>query len=167
MKNIKRTIWSNRDEDIEALREDLEYEYDPEEYDLDQLVSDLNYDYLEDERMNLNIPVDTEIIALADLGLWNKRVNAYKEFGHNIKNCLFTRQSIDIAHWYCDNYNFRCDEWHHDGCNHIVYRLRRPYISDERWERFLNKLYYGTVSDRDIRRFTTSLRPYVAEVYGW
>ena len=167
MKNIKRTVWSNRYEDVEALRKDLESEYDPEEYDLDRLADDLNYDYLEDERLNLNIPVDTEILALADLGRWNGRVNAYKEFGHNIQNCLFTGNSIDTVHWYCDNYNFRSDEWHHDGCNHIVYRLRREGISDECWERFLDKLYYGTASDRDIRRFTTSLRPYVAAVYGW
>lgn len=165
MKNIKRTIWSNRYEDIEALREDIEQEYDPEEYDLDQLASDLNYDYLEDERMNLNILVDTEILAIADIGRWNGRVRGYKEIGKNIADCLFS--NCDIVHWYCDNYNFKATGHHHDGTNYVIYRLRRPHISDERWERFLDKLYYGTASDRDIRRFTTSLRPYVAEVYGW
>lgn len=168
MKNEVKTVWSNRYEDIEELVKDLGQEYPGySEDELYQLANELNSDYLMDERINLRKTFCTEIVGLADIGRWNGRVSGYKEFGNELSECLYPGRDAEICHWFCDDYNFKCDEWHHDGCNHITYRLRRPDITDSQWEHFLDKLYYNTASDRDIRRYTVSLRPYVAEVYGW
>ena len=73
----KRIIWSNRNLDLEDWRADLEEEYpDADEDDLYEIMCMTNDDYLEDERVNLNIELGNKILIIADLGLWDGRVNA-------------------------------------------------------------------------------------------
>lgn len=38
-----------------------------------------NSEYLDDERMNLDIQLDKPILVIVDLGLWNGRYSGYKE----------------------------------------------------------------------------------------
>lgn len=169
---MKHIIWSDEYEEIDSIAkdlvEDLKTEPDFQNYTEDEfydLAMDLNCQYLEDERINLNIKVPTEIIAIADVGLWNRRVTGYKEIGRNIKDCLYS--GSDKVTWFCDQYNFKAIEHHHDGTNYILYRERRPNISNPSWEHFLSKVYYGKASDRDVRRYTMSLSPRIKEVYGF
>ena len=72
-------------------------------------------DYLDDERVNLIIPLSQPILILADLGLWDGRHSGYKELNSgNIKDCLFSQ--YDYATWYVDKHgDFRCDVIHHDA----------------------------------------------------
>jgi hypothetical protein len=39
--------------------------------------------------------------------------------------------------------------------------------SKEQAERLVNKIAYNGMTEEEFRRATKSLRPYVAEVYGW
>ena len=138
-------IWSNWDD-----------EDDPE------LLSE----YLEDERANLNIKLDGTILVLADLGLWNGRRTGYKVISSgNIKDCLY--DDCDYITWYCDQYNFRCVACHHDGINRYLYRVFREGLDEYQIEKFLGKLERGKVNDRMLRRYTKSIRPEIAKVYGW
>jgi hypothetical protein len=127
----------------------------------------INADYLDDERANLNIPTENEIVVIADLGLWNGRRMAYKLLKGNVSNCLYFSRDGEGGRWYCHAYNLLGEEYHHDGTNYYTYRERRSDISYDAWKNFLNKLYDGTATKRDISRYTKSLLPYVKEAYGW
>lgn len=183
-------IWSNYYEYMEEMAKDIsenedkedwmesncddyydddfdESEYDDEwkEHCLD-MAYDWNNDYLYDERVNLKIDVHSPIIMIGDLGLWDGRVKGYKEMKTSvISDCMYS--DCDYVKWYCDAHDFRSTETHHDGTNYILYRMRKETISDAQWESFLYKIYKGVVTRKDITRYTKSLMPYIANVYGW
>lgn len=82
----KRIIWSNYNlnlEDwMEGIKENLDingidYSDWPESRFEDEMW-EFNREYFYDEQMNLNIPTEGRIIAIADLGLWNGRRTGYK-----------------------------------------------------------------------------------------
>ena len=164
----KKVIWSNSNLDYEDWKEFFDEEYPG--LDVNERIDmmyELNDEYLDDERMNLDIPVAEEIIVLGDLGLWNGRKSGYKEIhGHSIKDCLYT--DTDYATWYLDGRgDLCCEAIHHDGTNHYLYRVFKPNVSDTRKENFLEKVLRGTVTRADITRNTQRLGDKIAEVYGW
>lgn len=164
----KNVIWSNSNLDYEDWKEFFDEEYPG--LDVDEridMMCELNDEYLDDARMNLDIPVSEEIIVLGDLGLWNGRKSGYKEIhGHSIKDCLHT--DTDYATWYLDDRgDLCCEAIHHDGTNHYLYRVFKPDVSDTRKENFLEKVLRGTVTRADITRTTQRLGDKIAEVYGW
>lgn len=168
---MKHTIWSNINLNIEDWRsgfeetreeDGIEKEYDDEE--LYDWMERLNDDYLDDERINLNIEVDGKILIIADLGLWDGRHSAYKIMeSKNIKDILYSK--CDLAEWYSDGKDIRFKGIHHDGTNHYLYRVIR---NDVDVDEFLDELYDGErISDEEIEKYTKSLHPYIAKVYGW
>ena len=122
--------------------------------------------FLEDERQNLDIELENEIIAIADLGLWNGRVMGYKLMNsNNISECL---QSDYEPTWYVDeNNDFRCDDHHHDGKNYILYREFRSGISDRQKENFIDKIYNGKATEKDIEKYTKKIGDRISKIYGW
>lgn len=137
---MKHVIWSNIDSD---------------NYDADY--------YLEDERMNLDIPTDGRILVIADLGLWNGRRQGYKIINGNVSNILY--DDADYVEWYSDGYNIKATAHHHDGTNYYEYREIRE---DKNIDNLLNTIYNGEeITRRQLNYYTKSLHPYVAEVYGW
>ena len=151
---MNNVVWSNWDLDTNdpVWNEALDAEY-------------LN-ECLECERTNLDIKLDGMIIVIADLGLWNGRRTGYKIISSgNIKDCLY--DDCDYITWYCDNYNFRAVAIHHDGINRYLYRVFREGLDRNQIGRFLDNLIKGEADDRMIRRYTKSIRPEIANVYGW
>ena len=129
-------------------------------------VVELNNEYLEDERLNLDIQTSNEIIAIADLGLWNRRRMGYKIVGNNIARCLST--DCEDVTWYVDERkNFRAEMRHHDGTNYILYREFKDNISELQKENFLEKIYLNELTSKDITRYTKSLGKKISEIYGW
>lgn len=170
MSEKKFVIWSDDIDYKNAWKDFIEDEY-PEITDDDkrlELAYELNQNHLDDERMNLDINTDP-IIAVADVGLWNGRVQGYKEIGTNLKNCLHSFvNGISSLEIYLDKNGDLCaTETHHDGTNHYVFRAVKPDISSETVENFKNKLYYGNATRKDITRVTYRLGDIVANVYGW
>ena len=165
------TIWQNIDLDYEDWRVDLEEYYpDKDGYDDDyrhERMYEINNDYLDDERSNLDIYVDCGIIAIADLGLWDGRRVGYEEMGNTLSDCLYS-EDCDYIRWYVDEYgDFRMTGYHHDGTNQVLYRAWREGLSDYQKETFLDKCYEGKVTKADISRYTRRLGDDIAQVYGW
>ena len=164
----KHVIWSNRDLDLEDWRETLEENYpEMDDYGLTDMMYQANDDNLPDERANLDIQVGGDILVVADLGRWDGRVIGYKliESG-NIKDCLYT--NCDYCEWYVDrDGEFRCDESHHDGTNHIYYRKFREGVTEEQKEDLLADIYDHKAKQEDIDRLTDKLGEAIGKVYGW
>lgn len=170
MTEQKHLIWSNYDLDYEDWRADLEADY-PElsEDQLMALMYEINGNYLDDERANLNIHLDQPILIIADLGLWRGRRMGYKEIeSGNIRDCLFSDRDTDYATWYVDKLgDLRCDAIHHDGTNFLLYRTYKDGVTESQIDRLKEKLYYGTATRADITRITRRLGDEIGKVYGW
>lgn len=171
----KRIIWQDFDINVEDYRDFLEEEH-PEvsdEAEQWQLCAELNDEYLEDERANLNIAVPSGIIAICDIGRWNGRFTGFyrRELG-NIAECLNARcDSMSYNRFFVDGYgNLRQDEAHHDATNHYLYRAWKSETTDDQKELLKDALYEGA-PDKKIKtlitRYTRSLGPDIAKVYGW
>lgn len=160
-------IWTSQP-NFEDWKDDLQEEY-PEltEEELIEKMYDINNDYLDDERINLNVQLETPIIVIADIGRWDGRFSGYAviESG-NIKDCLYS--SCDYSTWYVDNLgDLRCRAIHHDGTNFYLYRAFKNGLSEEQIENFKYKIYTGTATRKDVTRYTTRLGDDIARVYGF
>ena len=170
----KHVIWSNDCETIEALEKDIKEH--PEDFvagyskndDFWAIAYQLNDDYLDDERANLNVEVGDEIIIIANLGLWDGRHQGYKLLHTtNIADCL-TGTCGDYVTWYVDDRgDLVCEDIHHDGTNIYTYRAWKPGISHAQRSYFMQKVFIGKATRKDITRYTRKIGPYVADVYGW
>lgn len=166
--NSRNVIWSNEDLDLEDWRESLEELYpgfsDDELY---RKMLTSNAENLYDERANLNIQLSQPILVIADLGLWNGRHMGYKEIpSGNIRDCLYSE--YEYTTWYVDqNGDFRCDDIHHDGTNHYLYRVYKDNATEAQKDQLKEKLYEGTATRSDITRITRRLGDEIGKVYGW
>ena len=138
--NAAFVIWSNEcldwDNWSEAFEEDYANLTEEEKY---RLMEELNGDYLDDERRNLDIRVGTPILIIADIGRWDGRHTG----------------------------DLRMDGYHHDGHNYYLYRKYRQGVSEEAKENFKEKILDHTLTKRDIDRVTERLGDDIAKVYGF
>lgn len=174
---MKRIIWESdprmETSDLMCLREEM-YEMEivgpqkilTDNEVLEYYLMELNPSYLEDARTNLSIQLPGNIIAIADLGLWNGRKNGYKIMTDNLNSILQSHMNgpSEIC-IYGDSYNILADEAHHDGTNHYLYRMLLP---DKDAAPLLNAIWSGEeIGKKMLNRYTRSLYPYVASTYGW
>ena len=179
-------IW-NSDIDIDDWKdyvsEELMNESDHEEYpkvedyiennfvNILERINDLNNDYLDDERANLDIETSGEIICIADLGLWNGRASGYNVEGNNINEIFHShiRGMSDLCFYVELNdgvLELKCEESHHDGTNYYTYREVKPELSDE-IDVLKDLIYEGKATQKDIDYYTRPLGDKVQEVYGF
>lgn len=173
---MKRMIWDSRPdlskEDIAYIRADMkEMEVEGADSLTDEEVeayylNNINPDYYDGERSNLDRELPGTVIAIADLGLWQGRRSGYRILGSNLNDVLLSHvNGASELSVYGDGYNIRADEAHHDGTNHYMYRMMIP---GKDASPLLNALYEGKdVPKAMLNRYTRSLYPYVARVYGW
>ena len=170
-------IWSNYNlnlEDwMEGIKENLDingidYSDWPESKFEDEMWT-LNGEYFHDEQVNLNIPTEGRIIAIADLGLWNGRRSGYKlKDDHNIRACLSFDADCGYGEWWVDSHNnLRSRQTHHDGTNFLLYREVKPETTSDQLDNLCWKIYRGKATARDITKYTRSLGKRVKDVYGW
>ena len=168
MEKTDHLIWSKYNLDYDDWKDDLEAEHpDLSESERVDLMYQINSDYLNVERVNLNIPLSCPILVIADLGRWNGRFSGYKEIkSGNIRDCLYA--DTDYATWYVDkNGDFRCTAIHHDGTNYYLYRTYKDGVSEEQIENLKLKIYNGQATRKDITRITRRLGDEIGKVYGW
>lgn len=168
MTDDRHIIWSNYALDYDDWRDDMEDEYpDKTEDERIQLMYEINGDYLDDERENLNVQLSRPILLVADIGRWNGRFQGYKEItSGNIRDCLYS--DTDYTTWYVDKMgDLRCEAIHHDGTNFYLYRAYKDGVTDEQIDRLKEKIYEGKASRSDITRITRRLGDEIAIVYGF
>jgi hypothetical protein len=131
-----------------------------DDYTMEMYYEDLER-WLDDERANLNKKLDGVIVAYADLGLWDGRKIGYQKLGSNFENIL-QNFSCDDVYFYADRFNVRADAWHHDGVNHILFRLC-PY---DKVDAVCARVYDGCTEEQ-FMRMTKSIVNVPKEVFGW
>lgn len=179
----KHMIWSNYDLDPKDWRNFLEDNdlLEADEWEQYDAISDMNYEYLEDERHafryiqknRLDIRMNGYndygcILAIADLGLWNGRCSGYKEIS-SLEDILYS--DCDYCEWWCDS-QLRGRMSHHDGTNYVTYVFfsgRTDGYNNTRGEdKFLDDLYEGRpISKARFHKYTRSIAPYIKQYYGW
>lgn len=156
-----------RNDIAEWLNEDIEMEdqepFTADDYEVtERLYEDINDNY-DCERANLNKTLPNNIIAFGIVGRWNGYFNGGLVMGNNLNEILYTGNCDDISVTY-DRYNVHSSLAHHDGTHSMTYRMIKEGV-DADW--LLDKqVYGGGLSKSDISRYTTSLVPYIKEVYG-
>lgn len=133
------------------------------DYEKDNIINDEIIHWYEFEKMTLDYELDNDILAIADLGLWNGRTTGYKILSDNLNNIL--NVNGDVIEVYAENGNIRAKATHHDGTNYILFRKIRD---DRDIDKLLDRLYEGKpVSPSLLNYYTESLYPQVGEIYGW
>lgn len=160
---MKRIIWQNYDVQVD---QDFYNENYPE-MTQDQRVQDAyetNLESLEFARQDLDIQLTNPILAIASIGTWRGRFQGSKLIkSGNIKDILYSE--CDYAEWYSDGHNIKARMSHHDGTNYVEYREVREGVGIQRFMHHINS--NGKLNRNIINRYTKSLHPYVAKVYGW
>lgn len=120
--------------------------------------------YIENERQNLSgdIPGQGCIIAVVDAGRWNGRYISACLCGYSAASIFNLAE--DFNDYYCDGLNVCARLAHHDGTHYVTYRVA-PNIDAAR--RIVDGLQSGRISKRTAMRYTKSLAPHVAKIYGW
>lgn len=84
----------------------------------------------------------------------------------NIRDCLYSQ--YDFTTWYVDkDGDLRCDDVHHDGTNHYLYRVYKNSATQEEREDLKDKIYMGIATAKDIAHITDHLGDEIGKVYGW
>ena len=154
---------------IEWLSQEKEERgYKDEDLDIDsEVVSEYFYNDIWDmydcEKINLNKLLPNDIIAIGEVGVWTGQHRGGKVLGNNLNEILYTGDCDDISVTY-DRYNVHSTLAHHDGQHHMIYRMIKEGVDGDR---LLEKqIYGGGLTKNDISRYTTSLVPFIKEVYG-
>lgn len=127
------------------------------------ILNDINFRY-EDEEINLNKTLDNNIVCIADLGLWNGRIQAVKVLSNNLKDILnsFGCDEISI---YFDGKNVKSKGHHHDGTNYYEFREIKPGANIES---LIDRISKGEKISRSLLSYYTKpLSNQIKEVYGW
>ena len=154
----RHVLWSDIHLDLDDWRDFLMENY-PElpEDKLYEKMHELNAEYLDDERRNLDIQFSQPILVIGDLGFWNGRAQGYKMIkSGNIRDCLYS--DTDMTEWYVDkNGDLRADAIHHDGTNHYLYRVFKRGVTDAQIENLQDKIYCQRATRTDIRESRSGL----------
>ena len=125
----------------------------------------MNKTWFEDTLMELKEVSSGEVIAIGTIGTWRGNFSGYKEL-KSLEDCMASSCEKEIL--YVDsNGDLRKEESHHDGSNSILYRYWKEGITEQQKQNFLNKIYSGEVTSRDITKYTKKCGVDIANTYGW
>jgi hypothetical protein len=165
----KHVIWQNTDINIEDWRDGyMEFcdinDIEPgDDSAIIEWAIDINNEYLNDEKMNLDKIVDNDIICIADVGRWNGRVYGCKILDNNINN-IFTVYD-DYIEYYGNGRDIVATGTHHDGTNYYIFRKIR---AGRDIDKFLEDIHNNKpITLAKLNYYTESLYNDVASVYGW
>lgn len=125
----------------------------------------MNETWFEDTLRELKSVSSGEVIAIGTIGTWRGNYSGYKEL-KSLENCMSS--SCEYETLYVDsNGDLRKKESHHDGSNYILYRYWKEGTTEQQKQNFLNKIYSGGVTSRDITKYTKKCGVDIAYTYGW
>lgn len=103
------------------------------------------------------------VLAIADIGRWNGRVQGYKVF-KNLKEILYTE--CDGAEWYVEGNTLKGTLWDHDGTTYVKYYQFNEELPGA--ERFLEDIANGkNITKSRLYHYCKSAGKLVKKVYGW
>lgn len=157
------TVIDNFGKNVILTREDFEKTITEEMlYDECQFINEL---WFKNELQGLKRVSSGEVIAIGTIRTWRGHCSGYKEL-KSLENCMYS--SCDSERLYVDsNGDLRKEESHHDGSNYILYRYWKEGITEQQKENFLDKIYSGEVTSRDITKYTKKCGVDIANTYGW
>lgn len=169
---MKRIIWTDEidlQDYVDVFKQLEQYGKklsDNEKYDTAYEMNQMDY---EDIMAEFNFRLPGEIIEIGSIGRWNGSFEGYKEHNTDILKNAFVPNVDGMSYneWYVDKYNLYHKESHHDGTNLTFYRMFRPDLTYDQKCILENALYEGKCNPRMLRRYTVSIRPYIAKVFGW
>lgn len=157
------TVTDNYGKEVKITRE--EYGNSLSEDDIYKECYDREELWFNDEQWELKHVSEGEVIAIGHLGTWQGIFTGYKII-NSLEDVLYT--SCDYEKVYVDsNGDLRKEESHHDGNNSILYRYWKDGLSDEQKENFMDKIYHGKCTRKDITRYTRKAGVGIADAYGW
>lgn len=170
-KNVRHLIYTTQYDEDECKKEYEEWlewleeiEESASKLTLDDYIQDTLSQTLQDEYLNLNVECG-QIIAIADLGLWDGRHSAYKLNGKGSLNAIFDMVHGDDYDIFVEGNDVKAVVRHHDGTNYITFREVRK---DRDIKKICDMLYnQKEVSNRLISAYTKPLGKLVANIYGW
>lgn len=147
------------DEEWKDLAKENGYDLSDEEIRMEIDYSDFQ-DYLDYTRSLLDqINEKENIVIIADLGLWNGRVMAYKVISNNARDIITSIGSNEYPEIELNNNNELFGKLvHHDGTNYYRFRVWRAGISDTQKDKFLDLIYNQEASEENIVKYTKALR---------
>lgn len=158
------TVTDNYGKEVRITQE--EFEKTITEEDIYKECDFLQSVWFDDELSQLaSIDEGYGLIAIADIGRWNGRFSGYKEIE---QLCTVMYSDCDYERVYVDsNGDLRKEESHHDGSNSILYRYWKDGLTTEQKDRFLDKIYNGECTQKDITRYTRKAGIGIANLFGW
>lgn len=157
------TVTDNYGKEVKLTRE--EYSSSLTEEQIQEECNFLDSTWFDDEKLELASVSEGNVIAIAELGRWNGRFSGYKEL-NNLEDIMYS--SCAYERIYVDsNGDLRKKESHHDGSNFILYRYWKEGLTEQQRDNFLNKIYNGEVTSKDITRYTRKAGIGIADAYGW
>ena len=161
---MKHTIWENYDVDLDDWKDMFEeLNIEPNYEDVYETLEQ----YLDDERANLNVQLNNPIVEFGAARRWDGTVNGFNIIDSgNIRDILEFHKDCEYAKWYSNGTNICSVQTHHDGSNHYTYR---QLIDGMDLDEFEEKVYTesGRVNMYALLKYTKSILPDVAKVYGW
>lgn len=157
------------EENMKAEKENfIENGFSEEEITQDMLFSalcDSNRFWFDDAHSILAECSEGKVIAIADIGRWNGRVSGYKEI-KDLADIMYS--DCDYEKIYVDgNGDMRKEESHHDGSNSILYRYWKHGLTQTQKDNFLDKIYSGKATSKDVTRYTRKAGLDIADYFGW
>ena len=126
-----------------------------------QLCVEANNEGLNDERFNLNMHFP--VLAIADIGRWNGRVQGYKLF-QNLKDILSS--GCESVEWYVEGNTLKGTLFGHDGTTYVKYYLFNQDLPGTK--KFLEDIANGmNITKSRLYHYCKSAGKLVKKVYGW
>lgn len=148
------------------LREFKQSKLSVRDHDINAYIEQDYSDWYSCEFETLDKELQGRVIAIANLGLWNGRRKSYKIMNSNL-NSVLNACGGDYLMVYLDRHDVKSVAVHHDGVNYITYRMLKPNLTEVQIDNFLSKLASGDFTQKDISRYTTSLKSQINQIYGW
>lgn len=158
------------EEDRQSAIEELEMNnIEVNEYSIDEEMFEIkDSDYLDIKEVFKTMITKGNIIAIADCGRWNGRKHGYKTLDNNLSSIFELLSNYDDYEIYVDDKNLHITGYHHDGTDYVLLRSFKEDITPEKENNFTSFIYTDTgVNNRQIGYYTESIRPLIADYYGF
>lgn len=121
----------------------------------DDCFDEYAYDIFVDEH---NFVFDEDLIAIADLGLWDGRRPAFMKLSNKFSsfNRIIQGDTFKIN---IENNDIVITDYHHDGTNYSVIRVWKSEINDDDKNEMLNN-YINTGDTQKLYESTNSISKY-------